>query len=97
MDITDIKIYPVRDADPLKAFARVVFDDCFLIRDIKIINGHKGLFVAMPSRREKDGNFRDVAHPINQQTRDWFEEVLLERYERSLAEQAEERPLSAEG
>lgn len=81
MNITDIKIYHVREAEPLKAFARVVIDDCFLIRDIKIIDGRKGLFVAMPSRRDRDGNFRDIVHPINQETRDWFESSILDAYE----------------
>lgn len=80
MNITDIKIYHVRDAEPLRAFARVVIDDCFLIRDIKIIDGKKGLFVAMPSRRERDGSFRDIVHPINQDTRAWFEETILRAF-----------------
>jgi len=81
VEITDIKIYRVRDAAPLMAFVRVVIDDCFLIRDIKVIHGRRGFFVAMPSRREKDGTFRDIVHPINQQTRDWFESVVLGAYE----------------
>lgn len=80
MNITDIKIYLVEGAEPLKAFARVVLDDCFLVRDIKIINGKKGLFVAMPSRRDKSGQFRDIAHPINQATRDWFEQQVLDAF-----------------
>ena len=80
VNITDIKIYHVRDAEPLRAFARVVIDDCFLIRDIKIIDGKKGLFVAMPSRRDRDGSFRDIVHPINQDTRAWFEESILQAY-----------------
>jgi len=80
VNVTDIKIYLVDNAEPLKAFARVVFDDCFLVRDIKIIDGKKGLFVAMPSRRDKSGNFRDIAHPINQSTRDWFEQQILDAF-----------------
>ena len=81
MQISDIKIYVITESGPLKAFARVVIDDCFLIRDIKIIDGRRGLFVAMPSRRDKNGNFHDVVHPINQETRTWFESAVLDAYD----------------
>jgi stage V sporulation protein G len=85
MNITDVKIFYVSNADPLKAFARVIIDDCFLLRDIRIIDGKKGLFVAMPSRRDRDGNFRDIVHPINQETREWFERLILDAYKAGLA------------
>ena len=77
MELTDIKIYPVRNAEPLLAFVRVIIDDCFLVRDIKIIKGRSGIFVAMPSRRDPDGGFRDIAHPINRETRQAFEDKIL--------------------
>ncbi len=80
MNLTDVKIYLVDNADPLKAFVRVIVDDCFLIRDIKVIDGRKGYFVAMPSRRDKSGNFRDIVHPINRETREWFEQQILDAY-----------------
>jgi len=85
MEITEVKVFPVKDNDKLKAYASVVFDDCFVIRDLRVISGTSGLFVAMPSRKRKDGTFRDTAHPLNMETRDKIERSILELYEQKIA------------
>jgi len=84
MDITDIKVFPV-DEDKLKAYVTIVFDGCFMVSDIKVINGTNGLFVSMPSKRRKNGSYRDVAHPLNSDTRRMIEERILAKYEEALA------------
>lgn len=87
LKITDASIrIPPNPDEKLRAFATIVFNDAFVVSDIKIIDGPQGLFVAMPSRRRRDGKFRDVAHPVNQEVRDEIERVLLELYERVIAE-----------
>ena len=68
MEITEVRVFPVDD-EKLKAFVSIILDDCFVISDIKIIHGPKGLFVSMPSKKRKDGTFRDIAHPLNSDTR----------------------------
>ncbi len=84
MEITDIRVFPV-DEEKLKAFVTVVFDRCFVVSDIKVINGPNGLFISMPSKRRKNGTFKDVAHPLNSETRRMIEEKILSRYEQALA------------
>jgi stage V sporulation protein G len=79
MEITEVKVFPVNE-DKLKAYITIVLDNCFVIRDLKIINGNTGLFVAMPSKRRKDGAFKDIAHPLNQSTRAQMEKKILEAY-----------------
>ena len=79
MEITDVKVIPVDD-DKLKAFVSIVFDKCFVVTDIKIILGPKGLFVSMPSKKRKDGTFKDIAHPLNNQMRQYLEEKVLSVY-----------------
>jgi stage V sporulation protein G len=79
MDITEIKVVTV-DEDKLKAYVTIVLDNCFVVRDLKIINGNTGLFVAMPSKKRRDGTYRDIAHPLNQQTRTEIEEKILKAY-----------------
>jgi len=81
MEITEVKVFPVRE-EKLKAFASVVFNDCFMVNDIKIIKGRDGFFISMPSRRKKNGKFKDVAHPLNNETRQMIEGRILEEYER---------------
>ena len=76
MEITDVKVIPVDD-EKLKAFVSIVFDQCFVVTDIKIIHGPKGLFVSMPSKKRKDGTFKDIAHPLNNQMRQYLEEKVL--------------------
>jgi stage V sporulation protein G len=79
MEITDVKVIPVDD-EKLKAFVSIVFDSCFVVTDIKIIHGPKGLFVSMPSKKRKDGTFKDIAHPLNNQMRQYLEEKVLGVY-----------------
>lgn len=79
MEITEVKVYPAKEGK-LKAYATMVLDNCFIIRDLKIIESSKGLFVSMPSRRKKDGSFKDVAHPLNSETRTMIEERIIEEY-----------------
>lgn len=85
MKITEVKVYPVQDSGRLKAYATMVFDDAFIIRDLKIIEGDNGLFVSMPSRRRKDG-FRDIVHPLNSETRQTVEDAIIEEFKKSAAE-----------
>ena len=80
MDLTEIKIFPV-DEHRLKAYVTVTLDNCFVIRDLKIINGNNGLFVAMPNKKRKDGVYRDIAHPLNNETRELFENKIINAYE----------------
>jgi len=79
MQITDIKVFPVNE-ERLKAYVTIIIDNCFLIREIKVINGNSGYFVAMPSKKRKDGTYRDLAHPINQETRDMLEKAIMDAY-----------------
>lgn len=85
MEITDVKIF-LRDSNQLKAFVNIVIDDSFIVRNIKVIEGDKGLFVAMPSRRVSSGEFRDIAHPINTETRNQIERVIISKYKETLKE-----------
>jgi len=82
MEITEVKVFPAKDDGRLKAYATIVFDNAFIIRDLKVIEGHKGLFVSMPSRKRKDGTFRDVVHPLNPETRRLIEERVIDEYNR---------------
>jgi len=79
MQITEVKVFPV-DEEKLKAYITIVLDNCFVVRDLKIIGGNAGLFVAMPSKRRKDGTFKDIAHPLNQETRAVMEKTILDAY-----------------
>ncbi len=83
MEITDVRVYPVRD-EKVRAFISIVFDRCFMVNDIKVIQGKDGLFVSMPSRKRKSGEFKDVAHPLNSETRKWVEERILGVYQAAL-------------
>ena len=83
MQVTDVKVFPVNE-DRLKAYATITFDDCFVVRDLKIIQGNSGLFVAMPSKRRKDGTFKDTAHPLNNETREMIETKVLAVFEEEL-------------
>ncbi len=81
MEITEVKVFPAKDGGRLKAYATIVFDSSFIIRDLKVIEGHKGLFVSMPSRKRKDGTFRDIVHPLNSDMRRDIEEKIIAEYE----------------
>ena len=83
MQVTDVKVFPVNE-ERLKAYATITFDDCFVVRDLKIIQGGTGLFVAMPSKKRKDGTFKDTAHPLNAETRDMIENRVLEVFTEEL-------------
>lgn len=83
MQITDVKVFPV-DEDKLKAYVTVTLDNCFVVRDLKIIHGSSGLFIAMPAKRRKDGTYKDIAHPLNAETRDWMERLILAEYDRAM-------------
>ena len=85
MEITDVRVFPV-DEDKLKAFVSIVIDDCFVVSDIKIINGINGLFISMPSKKRKNGTFRDIAHPLNNETRKKIEDKVLAKYREVLAQ-----------
>lgn len=82
MNITEVKVFPARNGGRLKAYATIVFDNAFIVRDLKVIEGNRGLFVSMPSRRRKDGTFRDIAHPLNSDMRQEIENTIIEEYEK---------------
>ncbi len=91
MQITEIKIFPVNE-EKLKAYVTVTFDNSFVVRDLKVIQGNNRLFVAMPSRRMKDGSFRDVVHPSNAEMREQLETSIFDEYNKSLGEQKTNEP-----
>ena len=91
MEITDIRVRKVAKEGKMKAVVSITLDDAFVVHDIKVIDGEKGLFIAMPSRRAMDGEYRDIAHPINSDTRQELQNLILEKYEQTLlVEEAEE-------
>jgi stage V sporulation protein G len=96
MDITEVRVFPVTNEERLKAYATITIDNSFLIRDLRVINGNTGLFVAMPSRKMKDGTFKDIAHPLNSETRQMIESRVLAEYEKELANPTK-RPHRSEG
>jgi stage V sporulation protein G len=83
MEITEIKIFAV-DEKRVKAYSSVVFDECFIVRDLKVIQGDNKLFVAMPSKKMKDGSYRDTVHPLNNNMRSKLETSILEAYQKEL-------------
>lgn len=86
MQITDIRIRSVEKEGKMKAVVSITIDDEFVVHDIKIIEGEKGLFIAMPSRKAADGEYRDIAHPINTATRERLQSLILSQYQESLDE-----------
>ena len=88
MEITEVKVFPIQE-EKLKAFVSIVFDQSFMVNDIKIIQGRDGLFISMPSRKKKNGEFKDVAHPLNNETRRMIEEKVLAEYDRVLVERGD--------
>lgn len=85
MQITDVRVRKVEKEGKLKAVVSITIDDEFVVHNIKVIDGEKGLFIAMPSRKANDGEYRDIAHPINSGTREQLQELILERYHAELA------------
>lgn len=90
MNITDIRVRRIASEGRMKAVVSVTFDDAFVVHDIKVVEGEKGLFVAMPSKKMPNGEFRDIAHPITSEARSTIQGHVLERYSEVLAE-AEEK------
>ncbi|MFH0931259.1 MAG: septation regulator SpoVG [Candidatus Zixiibacteriota bacterium] len=86
MEITEVRI-TLRDEEKLKAFANITFDNAFVIRGLKVINGNKGNFISMPSRKRSDGTHQDIAHPVNNEMRRLIEEKVLQAYESELKTQ----------
>ena len=86
MQITDIRIRSVEKKGKMKAVVSITIDDEFVVHDIKIIEGEKGMFIAMPSRKAADGEYRDIAHPINTATRERLQSMILSKYQESLEE-----------
>lgn len=90
MQITDIRIRRISKEGKMKAVVSITFDNASVVHDIKIIEGEKGLFIAMPSRKAADGEYRDIAHPINSETRDIVQTMVLKKYEELMEEVEEE-------
>ncbi len=91
MEITEVKVFSVNE-ERLKAFATIVLDNCFVIRDLRVISGDSGLFVAMPSKKMKDGSFKDIAHPLNNETRQKIEDTVIGAYKRRIEKGTGEDP-----
>lgn len=92
MEITEVRVIPVNE-DKLRAYVTITLDDCFVIRDLKVIHGTTGLFIAMPSKKRRDGSYRDIAHPLNRDTREWMEQIILLEYDREMKEREDGSPL----
>ena len=88
MEVTDVRVRKVDKEGKMKAIVSITFDEEFVIHDIKVIEGEKGLFIAMPSRKTTDGEYRDIAHPINSQTRELISDTVIGKYEAMLLEDA---------
>ena len=90
MQVTDVRVRRVEKEGKMKAIVSITVDDEFVVHDIKVIEGDKGLFIAMPSKRSADGEYRDIAHPINSGTREMIQTIILDKYESTLLENEEE-------
>ncbi len=90
MNITDVRVRRVSKEGKMKAVVSITIDNEFAVHDIKVIEGEKGLFIAMPSRKAADGEYRDIAHPINSQTRNELQNLILTKYEETVAEEEAE-------
>ena len=90
MQITDVRVRRIEKEGKMKAIVSITLDNEFVIHDIKVIEGEKGLFIAMPSRKASDGEYRDIAHPINSETRDKIQSLILEKYQEVASESEDE-------
>ena len=88
MTITDVRVRKIASEGKMKAIVSVTFDNEFVVHDIKVIEGQNGLFIAMPSRKTPDGEFKDIAHPINTETRERIQGAILEAYEKAVSEES---------
>lgn len=86
MKITDVRVRKIAKEGKMKAIVSITIDDEFVVHDIKVIEGEKGLFIAMPSKKATDGEYRDIAHPINQTTRENIQTIILDSYQAALLE-----------
>lgn len=86
MQITDVRVRKITKEGKMRAIVSITIDDEFVIHDIKVIEGEKGLFIAMPSKKATDGEYRDIAHPINSGTRETIQKIILDSYEKALLE-----------
>ena len=89
MQITDVRVRKITKEGKMKAIVSITLDNEFVVHDIKVIEGEKGLFIAMPSKKTADGEYRDIAHPINSSTRDNIQKIILESYEKAMMEPEE--------
>ena len=87
MQITDVRVRKITKEGKMRAVVSITIDNEFVIHDIKVIEGEKGLFIAMPSRKSSDGEYRDIAHPINSETREAIQNLIISRYEQSAGEE----------
>jgi len=85
LNITDVRIFLTSRTGPTKAFASVTFDDVFVVKDLRVVDGKKGLFVSMPSRKDRNGEFRDVCHPITTEMRNIIQEAVIEKFNQEIA------------
>ena len=83
MEVTEVRVFPVQE-ERLRAYVAITFDRCFVVRDLKVTNGNNGLFVAMPSKKRRDGTYRDTAHPLNRETREMIESLVLAEYNKEI-------------
>ena len=90
MQITDVRVRKVTKEGKMRAVVSITIVDVFVVHDIKVIEGEKGLFIAMPSRKASDGEYRDIAHPINSETRDKIQSLILEKYQEVASESEDE-------
>ncbi len=87
MEVTDVRVRKIANAGKMRAVVSITLDSVFVVHDIKVIEGDKGLFIAMPSKKATDGKYRDIAHPINSETREEIQEIVLQEYEQAPEEE----------
>jgi len=92
MEITQVHVYPKED-QKVKGYASIVLDECFLVNDIKVIAGPHGCFISMPSRKRKNGKFRDIAHPLTTEMRERIENRVFDEFEKVTGQKIEARPI----
>ncbi len=96
LTITDVRITKIEGDEKLRAFAAIILDDCFLVGDLRVVEGDEGYFVSMPSKRKRDGSFKDIAYPLNNETREHIERQVLLAYENTTGAKAISRLESGE-
>lgn len=89
MNITDVRLKVIDNESKMKAVASITIDGCFAIHDIKVIDSDRGLFIAMPSKKDESGTYRDICHPINSETRQTIQDIIIQKYQQVQAEEAE--------